>query len=72
MENKITGYVYSVETKQILAEITGIQAAIEKYVNQNYDDSCGLTYSPAFGCNDGLIDNNNVEYIEISYNNHIH
>ena len=54
---KVTGYVYSVESKYVIAEVIGNQKDVEKYVDENYDDeTCGLTYSPAFGFEDGLID----------------
>jgi hypothetical protein len=65
---KITGYVYSVETKKVIAEITGETRQIEKYVDENYDsETCGLTFSPAFGFSDGLIDvvDNDKEFIEL-------
>jgi hypothetical protein len=62
----ITGYVYNADTMELIAEITGEQIAIEDYVNTNYDlDEYGLTYSPAFGCNDGLVDNGDAETINL-------
>jgi len=62
----VTGYVYSIETGYVLAEVTGDVRAIEQYVATNYDlDMCGMTFSPAFGCNDGLIDNNDKDVIEL-------
>lgn len=62
----ITGYVYSLESMEVIAEVTGEQADIEKYVDENYDsDTCGLTYSPAFGFSGGLIEILNPEIIEL-------
>jgi len=54
---KIIGYVYSIESNYVIAEVSGSQKNVEKYVEENYDNqSCGFTYSPAFGFSDGLID----------------
>jgi hypothetical protein len=56
MDERITGYVYSLESRKVIAEITGLQKSVEQYVDDNYDDeTCGLTYSPAFGFSGGLI-----------------
>lgn len=64
--SKVTGYVYSVESMMVLAEITGNQADVEKHVDENYDsESYGLTYSPAFGMGDGLIESTEAEIIDI-------
>jgi len=63
-----TGYVYDTDTMRVIAEITGDTREIEKYVEQNYDsDTTGLTFSPAFGCNDGLIDvvDDQKEFIDL-------
>ena len=62
---KITGYVYNADSMEFIAEITGDQAEIEKYVDENYGDEFGLTYSPAFGFAGGLVDNGNAEEINL-------
>lgn len=50
------GYVYDVETLELIEAIEGDDdEAIESAFSVNFDtDSCGLTYSPAFGFKDGL------------------
>jgi hypothetical protein len=61
------GYVYNVETNEVAAEIIGEMRKIESYVNDNYDnDIFGLTFTPAFGVNDGLINtgHHDIIYIE--------
>ena len=43
---KVTGYIYNVDTMEELAEVTGSQDEVERYVIENYDlDTVGLTYS---------------------------
>lgn len=59
-----TGYAYDVETRELLAVIKGEQAAVERTFARMFDDEQhGLTYSPAFGANDGLIDNGDADTI---------
>lgn len=51
------GYGYSLDTKQVVAEIHGSNNfEIEKWFVKNLGDSdaYGLTYTPAFGTIDGL------------------
>ena len=54
--DKVTGYVYNVETRDIAAIVTGEQTAVEQYAEGYDSDTFGLTFSPAFGANDGLIE----------------
>jgi hypothetical protein len=57
MVDTVRGYVYSTETMEVIAEVTGKTRQVEQYVDDNYDtDTCGLTFSPAFGFAGGLID----------------
>jgi glutamine cyclotransferase len=57
----VTGIVYSLNTNEILAEITGDQNKVEQYVDQEYDgESCGLTYSQH-----GLIETTDTDIINI-------
>lgn len=60
-------YVYSTEDKEHIATITGSSnAAIEKTFLDRFDmnGDYGGTYSPAFGCNDGLVENSDAEEID--------
>ena len=53
-------YVYETESKEVVAVVTGDSndECERKATEANYDDDqFGWTYSPAFGFNDGLIDN---------------
>lgn len=64
--DKITGYVYDAESMVVVAEITGEQAEVERYVGENYDtDTYALTYSPAFGFDNGLIESSDAEIINL-------
>jgi hypothetical protein len=66
MDERITGYVYSLGSSKVIAEVTGLQKSIEQYVDDNYDDeTCGLTYSPAFGFSGGLIDASDKDIINV-------
>jgi len=55
------GYVYDIDTMELIATIEGqnerqIEAAF------NYDtDTRALSYTPAFGCNDGIVLTNEIE-----------
>lgn len=61
-----TGYIYSAETNKVIAEINGETRGIEKYAEENYDyDTCGLTFSPAFGFDGGLIDSKDKDIINL-------
>ena len=62
----MTGYVYNVDTREIAYVIHGdTDAAIEaKFSYLNIDaDSYGITYSPAFGFADGLIQTEQTEEV---------
>ncbi len=63
---KLTGYVYNVETRSVVAEIRGYTREIEEYVMENYDaDIFGMTFSPAFGSVDGLINSRDRDIIDL-------
>jgi hypothetical protein len=54
----MTMYVYDTDTREIVAEITGVDnSACEAVVADRFGDTdyFGATYSPAFGMTDGLI-----------------
>ena len=62
----MTLYVYSEETKEVIAKINGeSNQDCEKAAEENgyTDETIGWTYRPAFGFNDGLIDT--VDAVEI-------
>lgn len=63
---KLTGYVYNVETRSVVAEIRGYTREIEEYVMENYDaDIFGMTFSPAFGSVDGLINRGSLAEVDV-------
>jgi hypothetical protein len=64
-KDMITGYVYGIDSMVVVAEINGNQRDVERYVDDNYDETCGLTYSPAFGANDGLIQSADADIIYV-------
>ena len=46
LKMKVTGYIYNADTLEVLAEVTGSQDEVDRYVIENYDlDTVGLTYS---------------------------
>ena len=49
-------YIYNLETKEIVATAEG-ETNDDCENKAFYSDYYGMTYSPAFGANDGLIDN---------------
>jgi hypothetical protein len=60
-------YAYNAETKVIAMEIKGDDIpSIEDIFNEYFDpDKFGLTYSPDFGANEGLINNGDFETIDV-------
>ena len=63
----ITLYVYDTDTREVVAEISGATyAACEQVVSERYGDTdyYEATYTPAFGCNDGLIARADCEQID--------
>lgn len=63
---KLTGYVYNVETRSVVAEIRGYTREIEEYVMENYDaDIFRMTFSPAFWSVDGLINSRDRDIIDL-------
>jgi hypothetical protein len=65
---KMKAYIYNTETRNVVAEIKGDDnKSIEaKFDELNYDsDEFGLTYSPAFGADDGLITDGDFEVIDV-------
>ncbi len=61
-------YVYNTETREVAAEIKGDnnQSIEAKFNEIGYDtDIYGLTYSPAFGTNEGLITDGDFEIIDV-------
>jgi hypothetical protein len=54
----MTGYIYNIESRKVVATLTSnSQALIERTADRLADtETQGLTYSPAFGSNDGLVD----------------
>jgi hypothetical protein len=58
-----TAYIYNLTTMDVHVILTGSQAKIEAAANQIGDpEDFGMTYTPAFGCNDGLNDCDVEEY----------
>lgn len=57
------GYIYNAETMVLVAVLIGTQEQIEDYPIDN--DVNGLTYTPAFGSVDGVIDNGDYETVKI-------
>jgi hypothetical protein len=60
-------YIYNEDTKIIIAEIKGdSEQSIEAKYCECFDtEENGLTYSPAFGFNDGLINDGDFEVIDV-------
>jgi len=56
-------YIYNVETMEVVAILNGDQDQIESYGIDS--DMQAITYSPAFGCVDGLIENDQAEEINV-------
>ena len=51
----MTGYIYNLDTNEVYATLTSEdQGKIESAANMLCGDEYGLTYTPAFGANDGL------------------
>jgi hypothetical protein len=51
----MVGYIYNLDTKNIHATLTSDdKLKIEAAANMICDDEHALTYTPAFGANDGL------------------
>ena len=49
-------YIYDIDSRHVLVAIKGDDnATIEAYSKKYEDDKLGMTYSPAFGANDGLV-----------------
>jgi len=63
--DKVTGYVYNVETREIAAIVTGDQRAVESYAEGYDSDTFGLTFTPAFGASDGLIETTSSETVNL-------
>ena len=62
----ITLYIYDADTMTLIARITGDDnSACERIATERFGDTdaYGWTYSPAFGCTDGLIPGDDVEDI---------
>lgn len=61
-------YVYKTENNIVIAKITGDDnQSIEAKYDECFDqDECGLTYSPAFGANEGLIIDGDFNVIDVS------
>lgn len=51
----MTWYIYEVESRMIAEEHEGEQEALEAYYNDYDVELYGVTGSPAFGANDGLV-----------------
>ena len=58
-------YIYNVETKEVVAVISGDDQNKVEAAAFIYGDEYGMTYSPAFGSVDGLIDTGEHEEIEV-------
>lgn len=60
----MTGYIYNTDSREVVATLTSSdQKLIEKTADNLADGEIyGLTYSPAFGANDGLIDTEAPKY----------
>jgi len=67
------GYVYAVvraaniESRVLVTVIEGeTNSDIERFYSKSFDaDTYGLTYTPAFGSVDGLVENENSETIKL-------
>lgn len=60
------GYIYNIESMELTLVLVGNQDAIENYAQYSIDtDTHALTYSPAFGSIDGVIETNDYETIEV-------
>ena len=61
------GYIYDINNNNVVARISSEnQTLIEKFIEENYDlDKYGLTYSPAFGTNDGLVETTDTKEMEL-------
>lgn len=58
-------YVYNAEDRQHVATITGSSnAACEAAFEEHFGNDYGATYTPAFGFNDGLVENPDAEEID--------
>lgn len=60
-------YAYNVDNNEVVAVIEGADhRAIEAAYAERYAgrDDLGMTYTPAFGATDGLIDNDAAEQIQ--------
>lgn len=60
-------YVFSVETRETVAVISGADnAACERVASDRFGDTdyFASTYTPAFGTNDGLIETEDAERID--------
>lgn len=56
-------YIYNPDTNEIIAISEGKTNKECEDKAQLYTNDYGTTYSPAFGANGGLIDNNNAEIL---------
>ena len=62
-------YVYNTDTRKLIAVIEGKSTeSIEAKYRADYRaiDEYGMTYSPAFGTNDGLDNDESAEEVEAS------
>ena len=63
----MTLYIYTTKDNRLVARINGSDnASCEAIANDRFGDTdtFGWTYSPAFGANDGLVDNDDAEEID--------
>ena len=63
----MNAYVYNTDTNVVVAEIRGNDnQSIEAKYNECFDaDEYGLTYSPAFGADDGLVTDGDFDVIDV-------
>ena len=61
----MTGYIYNIDTRETLAELISENQDLISTIAEQYGadaETVGLTYSPAYGATDGLIDMNAPQY----------
>lgn len=62
----MTGYIYNVDSHAVIAVLhSSQQSKIEAAAIDMCDDQDALTFSPAFGFNDGLTMDEDVEQINL-------
>lgn len=58
-----TLYIYNLETNLVVATATGKTNEECESKAYAYENDYGMTYTPAFGCTDGLVDDKEAEVL---------